>query len=90
MANHKSTKKSMLQIEKRTLINRSRKSRIHTFIKKVEAAIQAGDKVKAQESFRIAESEIMKGVTKRVMKLNNAARKVSKLSARVKAMVVSA
>jgi small subunit ribosomal protein S20 len=84
MANHKSAEKAIRQIEKRTLINKSRMSRIKTFIKKVEQALLASDKAKAQAEFKIAQSEIMKGVTKGLLKLNTASRKVSNLSARIK------
>jgi small subunit ribosomal protein S20 len=84
MANHKSAEKAIRQIKKRTLINKSRMSRIKTFIKKVEQAVVSNDKVKAQAEFKIAQSEIMKGVTKGLLKLNTASRRVSSLSARIK------
>lgn len=86
MANHKSAKKSIRQIKTVTAINRSRKSRIHTFIRKVEDAIKAGNAELARSTFLVAESEIMRGVTKNVLKLNTASRKVSRLCARVKAL----
>ena len=84
MSNHKSAEKAIRQIKKRTLVNKSRLSRIKTFIKKVEQAVVSNDKVKAQAEFKIAQSEIMKGVTKGLLKLNTASRKVSNLSARIK------
>jgi small subunit ribosomal protein S20 len=87
MANHKSAVKAARQIEKRTVINRARKSRILTFIRKVEAAISTGNKKEAQDTFRVAESEIMKGASHGVLKLNTAARKISRLCAKVKQLV---
>ncbi len=86
MAHHKSAQKRIRQTEARTEVNRARRSRIRTFIKRVESAIQAGDKKQAQEAFKSAEPEIMRGVSKGVMKLNTAARKISRLSSHVKAM----
>jgi small subunit ribosomal protein S20 len=86
MAHHKSAKKRILITEKRTLINRARRSRVRTFIKKVEAAIIAGDKDAALAHFKLAEPEIRRGVTKGILPLNTASRKISRLSARIKAM----
>lgn len=86
MANHTATKKSIRKTVTVTARNRSRKSRIKNFITKVEAAIVGGNKVQAQEAFKAAEPEIMKGVSKGVLKIGTAARKVSRLSAKVKAM----
>ncbi len=84
MANHKSAEKAIRQTAKRTLNNKSRMSRIKTFIKKVEEAVLGTDKAKAQTDFKIAQSEIMRGVTKGILKLNTASRKISRLSAKVK------
>ena len=86
MANHKSAKKRIRQTEARTEVNRARRSRIRSFIKKVEAAIEAGDKALATAAFKAAEPEIRRGVTKGVWKLNTASRKISRLSASVKAV----
>lgn len=86
MAHHKSAQKRIRQTERRTLVNRSRISRIRTFIKRVETAIEAGDQTKAQQELRNAQPEIMRGVSKGVLKLGTASRKVSRLSARVKAL----
>lgn len=90
MAHHISAQKRIRQTERRTLVNRSRISRIRTFIKRVESAIQSGDHKAAQEAFRNAEPEIMRGVSKGVLARGTAARKVSRLSARVKALGASA
>lgn len=86
MANHTATKKSIRKTKTVTAKNRSRKSRIKNFITKVEAAVVGGNKAQAQEAFKAAQPEIMKGVSKGVIKLSTASRKVSRLSAKVKAM----
>ena len=84
MANHKSAEKAIRQITKRTLNNKSRMSRIKTFIKKAEEAALGKDKTKAQSDFKTAQSEIMRGVSKGLLKLNTASRKISRLSAKIK------
>ncbi|MBP7190560.1 MAG: 30S ribosomal protein S20 [Rickettsiaceae bacterium] len=84
MANHASAKKAHRQTEKRTLENKSRMSRIKTFIKKVLAAIESGSKEQATEALRVAQSEIMRGVKANVIKLNAASRKVGRLAKKVK------
>jgi small subunit ribosomal protein S20 len=86
MANHKSAEKRARQIERRTAVNRARASRIKTFVKKVEAAIATGDKSAAAEALRNAQPEIQRGVTKGMVHKNTAARRLSRLSARVKAL----
>lgn len=86
MANHTSAKKAIKQNIKRAAINRSRMSRIRTFIKKLEAMIVASDKKSAMEKFGATQSEIMKGVTKGLLKKNTASRKVKQLALRVKAI----
>ncbi len=86
MAHHQSAKKRVRQTERRTLVSRMRISRIRTFIKRVEKAIESGDHHSAQQALRDAQPEIMRGVSKGVLKLGTASRKVSRLSARVKAL----
>lgn len=86
MAHHKSAKKRIRQTERRTEVNRSRTSRIRTFIKKVETAIAKGDSAEAQAALKNAQPEIMRGVSKGVLSLGTASRKVSRLAARVKAL----
>ncbi len=86
MAHHKSAIKRIRQTERRTVVNRSRVGRVRTFIKKVESAILSGNKAEAKTAFAAAEPEIMRGVSKGVLKLGTAARKVSRLSARIKAL----
>ncbi len=86
MANSPSSKKRARQIERRTLVNKARRSRIRTFIRKVEEAIASGDQTAATEALKVAQPEIMRGVTKGVTHKNTAARKVSRLAGRVKAL----
>lgn len=86
MANHKSAEKRIRQTERRTEVNRARVSRIRTFVKKVEAAIEAGDKAVAAEAFKGAQPEMARGVTKGVLHANTVSRKLSRLSARIKAL----
>jgi len=84
MANTKSAKKMVRKIAGRTEVNKSRKSRIRTFVRKVEEAVASGDKAAAVKALKAAEPEIMRGVTKGVLHKNTASRKVSRLAARVK------
>ena len=86
MAHHKSAKKRIRRNDRRAAINRNRISRIRTFIRRVELAIEGGKKDAAQEAFKIAQPEIARGVTKGVMHRNTASRKIPRLSARIKAM----
>ncbi|KGM30691.1 MULTISPECIES: 30S ribosomal protein S20 [Inquilinus] len=86
MANHKSAEKRIRQTERRTVVNRNRVSRIRTFVKKVEAAIESGDKAAAAEAFKAAQPEMHRGVTKGVLQKNTVARKLSRLSGRIKAL----
>ena len=86
MANIKSAKKRIEVIDKKTLRNKMIKSKVKTVIKKVEAAIAAGDKEAAQANLLVAISEIDKAASKGVYHKNNAARKVSRLTAAVNKM----
>jgi small subunit ribosomal protein S20 len=90
MANIKSAKKRARQTVKRTEINRARMSRVRTFVKKVETAIASGDQTAAQAALKQAEPEVARGVTKGVLHKNTAARKISRLSHRVRAMAAGA
>jgi small subunit ribosomal protein S20 len=83
MANHKSAEKRIRQTAKRTIVNKTRVSRIRTFVKRVEAAIAAGDKTAAAEAFRAAQPELQRGVNKGVVHRNTAARKISRLALRI-------
>lgn len=84
MANTASARKRIRQIAVRTERNAARKSRMRTFIKKVETAIASGDKAQAVEALRLAQPEVQRAVTKGVIHLNTVARKISRLSARIK------
>ena len=86
MANTPQSKKRARQTERRTEVNKARRSRIRTFLRKVEEAIVSGNKDAAVEALRVAQPEIMRGVTKGVFHKNTASRKMSRLSARVKAI----
>jgi len=86
MANHKSAEKRIRQTERRTEVNRNRISRIRTFVKKVESAIETGNKSAAAEAFKDAQPEMMRGVSKGVLHKNTVSRKLSRLSARIKAL----
>jgi small subunit ribosomal protein S20 len=90
VAHHASAKKRIRQTAKRTAINRSRTSRIKTFVRKVEDALARGDQAAARAAFAAAEPEIRRGVTKGVLHINTAARKISRLSRRVKALGTAA
>jgi small subunit ribosomal protein S20 len=83
MAHHRSAQKRLRQAIKRTAINRSRKSRIRTFLKKVEQAVASGDPDAARSALRAAEPEIRRGVNKGVLKLNTASRRISRLTRKV-------
>jgi small subunit ribosomal protein S20 len=86
MANTRSAEKMVRKIERRTAVNKARRSRVRTFVRKVEEAIASGNKAAAQEALKAAQPEIMRAVTKGVAHKNTASRKVSRLSARIKAM----
>lgn len=86
MAHHKSAKKRIRQTVKRTAINRAHTSRVRTFVKKAELALAAGDTEAARTAIKAAEPELMKGVQAGVLHKNTASRKVSRLSARLKAL----
>ena len=86
MANTPQAKKRARQNEARFQINKARRSRIRTFLRKVEEAITSGDKDAATSALREAQPELMRGVTKGVYHKNTVARKMSRLSSRVKAL----
>ncbi|MDI6025559.1 30S ribosomal protein S20 [Corticibacterium sp. UT-5YL-CI-8] len=86
MANTSSAKKATRKIARRTALNKNRRSRVRTFIRKVEEALASGDKTAAQEAFVAAQPELMRAATKGVMHKNTASRKVSRLAQRLKAL----
>lgn len=86
MAHHLSAKKRIRRNEKRRVINHARISRIRTFVKRVEVAIASGDQDAASAALKAAQPEMHRGVTKGVLHKNTVARKLSRLSKRIKAM----
>lgn len=86
MANTSSAKKSTRKIAARTEINKSRRSRMRTFVRKVEEAIAGGNHDEAMKALKAAEPELARSASKGIVHANVAARKVSRLNARVKAL----
>ena len=86
MANSPQAKKRVRQIARRTAVNQSRRSRIRTYVRKVEEAIASGDQGAAMDALKAAQPEIMRGAGKGIMHRNTASRKISRLNGRVKAM----
>ncbi len=86
MANSPQSKKRARQALRRTLVNKTRRTRIRSYLRKVEEAIAGGDQSVAAAALKAAQPEIMRGVTKGILHKNTASRKVSRLSARVKAL----
>lgn len=86
MANTPQSKKRARQNEKRFAVNKARRSRIRTYLRKVEEAIESGVKEDAVAALKAAQPELMRGVTKGVYHKNTASRKMSRLAARVKAI----
>lgn len=83
MANTSSAKKATRKIAARTEVNKSRISRIRTFVRKVEEAISSGDKAAAEAALKAAQPELIRGASKGVLHANTASRKVSRLAKRV-------
>jgi small subunit ribosomal protein S20 len=83
MANTSSAEKRARKIVRQTAVNRARVSRIRTFVRKVEEAIESGDKAKAEAALRQAQPVVHSGVNKGVLHRNTAARKLSRLSKRI-------
>ena len=86
MAYTPQSKKRARQSVRRQAVNKARRSRVRTHLRKVEDAITSGDKKAAQDELRRAQPELMRGVTKGIYHKNTAARKMSRLVSRVKAM----
>lgn len=86
MANTPQSKKRARQAERRTEVNKARRSRIRTFLRKVEEAITSGDQDVAKAALQAAQPELMRGVTKGVVHKNTASRKISRLASRVKGL----
>ena len=86
MANTSSAKKAVRKIAARTEVNKSRRSRMRTYLRKVEEAIVSGNQEDAAAALRVAQPEIQRAATRGILHRNTASRKVSRLSRRVKAM----
>lgn len=86
MANTPQAEKRIRRNARRAAVNKGRLSRIRTHVKKVESAIEAGDKAAAQTALQAAQPEIARGVAKGVLHKNTASRKYSRLSKRVSAL----
>lgn len=86
MAQHASAKKRIRQTKRRTQVSQRRLNTVRTFIRKVEAAIQAGNKAEAEAALKAAEPHMVRGASKGVMHRNTVARKLSRLSKQIKAM----
>jgi len=84
MANNPGAKKAIRKIARRTEVNKARRSRVRTFVRKFEEALAAGDAAVAKAAFVEAQSELMRAVTKGVVHKNTGARKVSRLAAALK------
>lgn len=83
MANTPSAKKAVRKIARRTSINKSRRTRMRGFIRKVEEALAAGDKEAANQAFKAAQPEIMRAAGNGIIHRNTASRKISRLSSRI-------
>lgn len=89
MANNPGAKKAIRKIARRTEVNKSRRSRVRTFVRKFEEAISAGDVSVAKSAFIEAQSELMRAVSKGVVHKNTGSRKVSRLAAQLKKLAVA-
>ena len=87
MANNPGAKKAIRKIERRTDVNKARRSRVRTFLRKFDEAVAAGDPAAAAAAFTTAESELMRAVGKGVVHPNTGSRKVSRLHRQLKKMV---
>jgi small subunit ribosomal protein S20 len=86
MANTSSAKKAVRKIERRTAVNRTRRSQMRTYVRKVEEALATGDANAAQAALEAAEPLVMRAAQKGILHKNNASRKISRLTVRVKAL----
>ena len=89
MANTPGSKKAIRKIARRTEVNKNRRSRVRTYLRKFEEALTAGDPTTAKTAFVVAQSELMRAVSKGVVHKNTGARKVSRLAARLKKLSVA-
>ena len=89
MANHSSTEKAIRKIAKKSSVNRNRRTRVRTYIKKSLLAVESGSKEEAGKIFISTQSEIMRGVSKGLIKKNTASRKISRLAKKLKAVTTA-
>jgi small subunit ribosomal protein S20 len=89
MANTPQAEKRIRRNDRRAAVNKARVSRIRTFVKKVESSLAAGDAAAAAAALKAAQPEMMRGVSKGVLHKNTVARKISRLSSRVKALATA-
>ena len=89
MANNPGAKKAIRKIEARTAVNKARRSRVRTFVRKFEEALAAGDAALAKTAFVEAQSELMRAVGKGVVHKNTGSRKVSRLAAQLKKLATA-
>ena len=89
MANNPGAKKAIRKIERRTEVNKARRSRVRTFLRKFEEALVAGDAAVARAAFEKAQSELMRAVSKGVVHKNTGSRKVSRLAAQLKKLAAA-
>jgi len=89
MANNPGAKKAIRKIAKRTEVNKARRSRVRTYLRKFEEAVAGGDAALAKDAFVIAQSELMRAVGKGVVHANTGSRKVSRLHRQLKKMAVA-
>ncbi len=89
MANTPGAKKAVRKIERRTAVNKARRSRVRTYLRKFEEAVATGDAGAARDAFVEAQSELMRAVSKGVVHRNTGARKVSRLAARLKKLAAA-
>ncbi len=86
MANTPSAKKATRKIARRTAVNKNRRSRVRSYVRKVEEALASGDKAAAEAALAAAQPELMRAATKGVLHKNTASRKVSRLTRRLKTL----
>jgi small subunit ribosomal protein S20 len=89
MANNPGAKKAIRKIAKRTEVNKARRSRVRTYLRKFEEAVAGGDAALAKDAFVVAQSELMRAVGKGVVHANTGSRKVSRLHRQLKKMAVA-
>ena len=89
MANNPGAKKAIRKIERRTEVNKARRSRVRTYLRKFDEAVTAGDAGAASAAFVVAQSELMRAVGKGVVHANTGSRKVSRLHRQLKKLSVA-